>query len=74
MYIASARRVNLLPGNWEKSDGVRHVDELVLDPEALRHELAKAPDSEGLGRVVAAGEKWTPYSRASPITAPRARR
>ena len=34
-------------------DGVRDVDELVLDAEALGDQLAEPADAEGLGRVVA---------------------
>src|SRR5262249_36300602 len=74
MYIASVRRVNhflaVCGGNERLRrriaaascplDGVRNVDEAVLHPEALRGELSKAPDTEGLRRVVASGQEVDP--------------
>src|SRR5436190_20215038 len=48
------------PSNIRRSDGIRDVDELVLDPESRRHQLAEPPDTEGLGRIVAGGDEVHP--------------
>src|SRR5687768_14832335 len=42
------------------SNGVRNLDEPVLDAEALRQQVPEAPDPEGLARVVAAGDEVDP--------------
>src|SRR5256714_14749691 len=40
-----------------RSDRIRHIYELVAYPEALGQHLPEAPDAEGLGRVVPAGDQ-----------------
>ena len=47
-------------GRQVSLDRIWHVDELVLDREALGDELPEPADAERLGRVVAAGQEVDP--------------
>src|SRR5919204_5815412 len=64
MFTASAGCVNRISAYCgdlgRRLDGVRHLDELMLEPESIGDDLAEPAYSERLGRVVAGGDEVDP--------------